>query len=122
MATTFHKETDGKSVDVNLVYTITGERPILVSDMVGIPEASGDSGDVVAMRCDGSVLQWQAPSGLSLEVGDIVYVDVSDTGSAHDVPDDAFTTSSGADAIRLFQVLEEKDANNWCIVKLINFT
>lgn len=122
MATTFQKETDGKSVDVNLVYTISGERPILVDNMVGIPEQSGDSGDTIAMRCDGSVFQWQAPSSLSPNVGDIIYVDISDTGSAHDVPDAAFTTSSGADAVRLFQVLEEKDANNWCIVKLINFT
>ncbi len=121
MAQTFYKETDGMSVDVNLIYTISGERPIYVNKLVGLPFQSGDSGDTVAMRADGSVHQWQAPSGLSLAVGDTVYVDASDVGSAHEVPDAAFQTSTDSDAYPLFRVLSEKDANNWCIVKLINF-
>lgn len=121
MATTFYKETDGKSVDVTLIYSITGERPILVNEMVGLPFESGDSGDTIAMRADGAVFQWQAPAALSLSVGDTVYVDVSDTGSAHDVPDAAFKTASAADTHPLFRVLTAKDANNWCTVRLINF-
>jgi hypothetical protein len=121
MAQTFYKETDGMSVDVELIYTISGERPILVDGLVGLPFQSGDSGDTVAMRADGSVHQWQAPSGLSLAIGDTVYVDISDAGSNHDVPDAAFTTTSGGDTVALFKVLTEKDADNWCIVKLINF-
>lgn len=122
MAQTFYKETDGKSVDVSLDYTISGERPILVDGWVGLPGGSGDSGDSVALICDGAVYQWQAPTGLSLNVGDTVYVDISDTGSANEVPDAAFTTTAAADTVPLFKVLEEKDANDWCIVKLINDT
>lgn len=120
MAETFFKETDGKSVDVTIDYTISGERPILVDNWVGLPSQSGDSGDTIALVCDGGVYQWQAPSGLSLSVGNIVYVDISETGSANEVPDSAFTTTATADTLPLFKVLTEKNASNWCDVKLIN--
>ena len=121
MAQTFYKDTDGKSVDVTLDYTISGQRPILVDGWVGLPGGSGDSGDNIALICDGGVYQWQAPSGLSLVVGATVYVDVSETGSANEIPDAGFVTAATADTIPLFKVLTEKDGNNWCTVKLINF-
>jgi hypothetical protein len=121
MAQTFYKDTDGMSVDVDLIYTITGERPIYVSKLVGLPFQSGDSGDTVAMRADGTVHQWKAPAALTLAIGDTVYVDASDVGNAHEIPDAAFTTTAGGDTYALFRVLSLKDANNWCIVKLINF-
>lgn len=119
MATTFYKETDGRSVDVTLSHTISGEKPIAVSGIVGLPFASGDSGDTVAVRSDGAVFRWQAPAGLSLAVGDEVYVTLASV-TEHDIPDGAYSTTSGAGKKRLFVVLTTKDASNWCDVKLAN--
>lgn len=120
MATTFYKETDGKSVDVTLSYAISGEKPVAVDNIVGLPFGSGDSGDTVPLRSDGAVFRWQAPAGLALAVGDDVYVTLASV-TAHDVPDAAYSTTSGAGKKRLFVVLTEKDSANWCDVKLANF-
>jgi predicted RecA/RadA family phage recombinase len=119
MAQEFYKETDGNSVDVTLVHDITGEKPIAVDGLVGVPFKSAESGDTVALRTDGAVLRWQAPSGLSLSVGDRVYVTLASV-TEHDIPDGAYSTTAGAGKEALFRILSEKDADDWCDVKLIN--
>ena len=121
MAKTFYKDTDGKAVDFTLSYTISGEKPILVNDIPGFPSESGDSGDMRSITADGGVYQWQAPAALSLSIGDTVYVDVSEVSGTHEIPDAAFTTTSGAGNVPFLRVLEEKDSNNWTSGKLINF-
>ena len=119
MVKEFHKETDGLSVDVRLDHAISGEKPIAVNKIVGVPFQSGDSGDTVPVRTDGAVLRWKAPSGLSVAVGDRVYVTLASV-TAHDIPDAAYSTTAGAGKEALFRVLTEKDAADWCDVKLIN--
>lgn len=120
MAVEFRKETDGKSVDVTLSYPISGEKPVAVDGIVGLPYNSGDSGDEVPLRADGAVYRWKAPSGLSLSIGNKVYVTLASV-TMHDIPDAAYSTSSGAGKVELFTVLTEKDADDWCDVKLTNF-
>jgi hypothetical protein len=120
MALEFYKETDGMSVDVTLSHSISGEKPVAVDGIVGLPFNSGDSGDVVPLRSDGAVFRWKAPSGLSLAIGNKVFVTHASV-TAHDVPDAAYSTSSGAGKSELFTVLTEKDADDWCDVKLTNF-
>ena len=41
MAQTIYKETDGQSVDVSLIYTVTGDRPILVDGILYFPTPYG---------------------------------------------------------------------------------
>jgi hypothetical protein len=120
MAQTFYKETDGQSVDVTLEHTITGEKPILVDGIAGLPFESGDSGDTRAIRADGAVYRVQIPAGLTVAIGDTIYVTIASV-SEHEIPDAAYTTSSGAGVVPFLRVLSEKDSNNWIDGKLINF-
>lgn len=120
MSQEFYKETDGKSVDVTLSYPISGEKPVAVDTIVGVPFNSGDSGDTVPIRADGAVLRWKAPAALTLAIGDKVYVTLASV-TMHDIPDAAYSTSSGAGKVELFTVLTLKDADDWCDVKLTNF-
>jgi hypothetical protein len=120
MAQTFMKETDGLSVDVTLSADITGERPVAVSGIVGLPFGPGESGDTVPLRADGSVHRWQKPSALSVAIGDTVYVTLASV-TANEVPDGAYSTSSGAGKKALWVILTEADDDDWCDVKLVNF-
>lgn len=120
MAQEFYKETDGKSVDVTLSFDISGEKPVAVDGIVGLPFKAGESGETVPLRSDGIVCRWQAPTGLSLNIGDKVYVTHASV-TEHDIDDAAYSTSSGAGKSELFTVLTEKDDDDWCDVKLTNF-
>ena len=121
MVQSFYKETDGNSVDVTLEHTISGEKPILVDGIPGLPFESGDSGDTRAMRSDGAVYRVLMPAGLSISVGDTIYVTVASV-TEHEIPDAAYSTSSGAGKVPFLRALSEKDANNWIEAKLINFS
>jgi len=122
MVQSFYKDDDGNSVNVTLEHTITGEKPILVDGIAGLLFDSGDSGDVRAMRSDGAVYRVLMPAGLTVNVGDVVYVTKASV-TAHEIPDAAYTTTAdGANTAPFLRALSEKDANNWIEAKLINFS
>lgn len=121
MAKTFGHESEGNAVDVTLDYTISGEKAILVDSMVGFPAKSGDSGDTVAIDASRSLYSMQLPAGLTPSVGDRLYVTVASV-TEHDIPDAAWSTTSGAGKLLFGFVLSEKDANNYADVKLANFS
>lgn len=121
MAQEFYKETDGNSVDVTLSHSISGQKPICVDGLPGFPFVSGNSGDVRAIRADGGVYRVQIPAALSVSFNDTIYVTVASV-TAHEIPDGAYSTSSGAGKVPFLRVLSEKDANNWIDAKLVNYS
>lgn len=120
MAQGFFKETDGNSVNVTLQYTISGEKPILVDGIAGLTFDSGNSGDTRAIFADGALYRVQMPAALSISIGDTIYVTVASV-TEHEIPDGAYSTTSGAGKVPFLRALSEKDANNWIDGKLINF-
>lgn len=110
-------ESDGKSVNVSLLYTVPAHKVAYADGWLGISAQSGDSGSSIALQVDDREYQFTVPSGLSVSKGQIVYIDVADT-TGH-VPDDtAYSTTSGANR-PLFKATADKDANHVVTGKLI---
>lgn len=104
-------DNDGKSIDVDLSYTVLANQVAYIEGFLGITGRSGDSGDMIALNIDQRAYQFTVPSTLSVSKGDTVYVTVADL-TGHTPDDTAYTTSSGAGNVALFKALEDKDANN----------
>lgn len=106
-----HLESDGKSVNVNLLYTVTKGQPIVADGWLGIAGANGASGETIALTADDREYQFLVPAGLSVSKGDIVYITVA-TVTGHYPDDEAYTTSAGAGKVAFFKATADKDANN----------
>jgi len=106
-----YKESDGKSVQVALSYTVEALQLAVVEGWTGITVEAGDSGDTIALDLSGVERQWEVPSSLSVSKGDIVYLTVADV-TGHTPDDTAYSTSAGAGAIALFKATADKDANH----------
>lgn len=104
-------ESDGKSFEVNLLYTVAAGQVAVVDGWVGIIEVGGVSGDAVAMNVDQREYQWTVPSSLSVAKGATVYITIA-TVTGHKPDDAAWTTSAGAGKIALFKATKAKDSNN----------
>jgi hypothetical protein len=106
------KESDGKSVTVQISYDVLGNNQVVYVDgWLGLAVADGESGDLVALTIDRCEYQFEVPSGLSVSNGDIVYIEVADlTGHAPD--NTAYSTSSGAGKQALFKATSDKDENH----------
>lgn len=104
-------ESDGKAVNVDLLYTVLKGQPIYVDGWLGISGGSGDSGDTVALIADDREYQFLVPDGLSVSKGNIVYIEVA-TLTGHYPDDEAYGTSAGAGKIAFFKATADKDANN----------
>jgi len=108
-----HKESDGRSVTVSLLYTIEANAVIYADGFLGISARSGDSGDSVALTVDRQEYQFTVPSGLSVSKGDIVRLDTTAITSTHIPPDGAYNKNAlSATNINLFKATSDKDANN----------
>ena len=104
-------ESDGKAVDVDLTSTVGKNQVAVVAGWLGVSQASGDSGDTVALAVDDREYQFTVPDTLDVSKGDIVYVEVADL-TGH-IPDDAaYGTTAGAGLIAFFKATMDKDANN----------
>ena len=104
-------ESDGKSVDVDLLYTVLKGQVIVADGWTGVAAGSGDSGDSIALIADDREYQFLVPAGLAVAKGAIVYVTVA-TVTGHYPDDEAYTTSAGAGKVALFKATAAKDANN----------
>ena len=102
-------ESDGKSVDVDLLYTVLKGQVIVADGWTGVAAGSGDSGDSIALIADDREYQFLVPAGLAVAKGAIVYVTVA-TVTGHYPDDEAYTTSAGK--VALFKATAAKDANN----------
>ena len=104
-------ESDGKSIDVDLMYTVTKGQPIYADGWLGVAAGSGDSGDSIALIADDREYQFLVPTGLSVSKGAIVYITVA-TVTGHYPDDEAYTTSAGAGKVAFFKATAAKDGNN----------
>lgn len=104
-------ESDGKAVNVDLLYTVAKDAVVYVDGWLGIAGDDGDSGDAIAIVGDNREYQFEVPTGLSVSKGDIVYITVA-TVTGHYPDDEAYTTSAGAGHIAFFKATAAKDANN----------
>lgn len=106
-----HLESDGKSVDVDLLYTVTKGQPIVADGWLGIAGETANSGATIALIADNREYQFLVPAGLSVSKGNIVYITVA-TVTGHYPDDEAYTTSAGAGKVAFFKATADKDANN----------
>jgi plastocyanin len=104
-------ESDGKAVDVNLLYEVDKGQLAVVEGWLGIAGADGASGEQIALIVDDREYQFEVPSTLSVSKGNIVYIEIADI-TGHDVDSTAYGTSAGAGKIALFKATMDKDANN----------
>lgn len=104
-------ESDGKSVTVDLLYTVGAREVAVVDGWLGIAAASGDSGEDIALTVDDREYQVVVPSTLSVSKGDIIYIEVADV-TGHTPDDTAYSTSAGAGKFAFLKATAAKDANN----------
>lgn len=106
-----YKESDGRAVNVDLLYTVDTGQVAYVDGWLGVMSASGDSGDERALDINPIERQFTVPSGLSVSKGDIVYIDITDL-TGH-IPDDAaYSTSAGSNKVAYFKATADKDDND----------
>jgi len=104
-------ESDGKSVEVDLLYTVPEGQLAVVEGWVGVAAESGDSGDRIALSSDDREYQFTVPAALDVDKGDIVYLEVADL-TGHIPDDSAYSTSPGAGKVALFKATMDKDDND----------
>lgn len=104
-------ESDGKAVNVPLLYTVVKDAVIYVSGWLGIAGGNGASGETIALIADDREYQFEVPTGLTVNIGDIVYITVA-TVTGHYPDDEAYTTSAGAGKRAFFKATATKDAND----------
>lgn len=104
-------ESDGKAVNVDLLYTVAKGAVILVENWLGLAGEDGDSGDTIALVADDREYQFVVPVGLAVAKGAIVYITIA-TVTGHYPDDEAYTTSAGAGKWAFFKATAAKDANN----------
>ena len=106
-----HLESDGKAVDVDLLYTVAKGQVLYVDGFLGVAAGDAESGESVALSVDQREYQFTVPANLTVNKGDIVYIDPSDL-TGH-VPDDAgYATTAAQGLLALFKATSDKDANN----------
>lgn len=104
-------QSDGKSVDADLLHTVSANQIIYVDGFLGISVTAGESGETVALNIDRREYQFTVPAALDVSKGDTVYIDTTDL-TGH-IPDESgYATSSGANTIALFKATSDKDGNN----------
>lgn len=87
-------ESDGKSVNVDLLYTVPGDSIAYIDGFLGIAVGDGESGDVLALNIDRREYQFEIPDTISPVQGDTIYIEVADL-TGHTPDSTAYSTSSG---------------------------
>ena len=104
-------DNDGKSVHVDLEYAVDAMQVAVVDGWLGITVEEGESGDTIALTADERAYQFTVPAGLTVNKGDVVYIELADL-TGHTPDDTAYSTSPGAGKRALFRAQEDKDGNN----------
>ena len=99
-------ESEGKSVQVDLSFTVAANQVAVVEGWLGITADSGDSGDTIALTNDRREYQFTVPD-LSLTKGDIVYIEVADL-TGHTPDDTAYSTTAGAGKVAFFKCTSDQ--------------
>lgn len=93
-------ESDGKSVNVDLLYTVAGDSVAYIDGFLGIMVGDGESGDVMALNIDQREYQFEIPDGITPSKGDTIYIEVADL-TGHTPDSTAYSTSSGGGKVAL---------------------
>jgi len=104
-------ESDGKAVNVALLYEVAKNAVIYTEGWLGLAGNDGESGDTIALVADDREYQFKVPAGLAVAKGDIVYITIA-TVTGHYPDDEAYTTSAGAGKWAFFKATAAKDSNN----------
>lgn len=106
-----YKESDGKAVQVDLLYTVKARQVAVVDGWLGVAVAGGESGDEIALDVSPIERQFTVPAGLSVSKGDVVYIEVADL-TGHTPDDTAYSTTAGAGKVAFFKATMDKNASN----------
>lgn len=104
-------ESDGKAVNVDLLYTVEKGEVAVVDGWLGIAGGRGDSGDSIALAVDDREYQIVVPAGLSVAKGAIIYIEVADV-TGHTPDSTAYGTSAGSGKQAFLKATSAKDSNN----------
>lgn len=105
------KESDGQAVYVDLLYSVEPLQAVIVDKWLGISMESGDSGDRIALDITASERQFTVPATLTVNKGDIIYIDVTEV-EGHALKDDAYKTSADTNRLAFFKATTGKDSDN----------
>jgi hypothetical protein len=104
-------ESDGKSVNVDLLGTVAANQLAYVDGWLGIAEVGGVSGEMIALNVDMREYQFTVPSGLAVSKGDIVYIEVAQVTNGT-IADAGYSTTAGAGKIAAFKATMDKNVDN----------
>jgi hypothetical protein len=106
-----YKNSDGKAVKVDLLYTVKAKQVAVVDGWLGVTVGGGDSGDETVLELAQIERQFTVPAGLSVSKGDVVYIEVADL-TGHTPDDTAYSTTAGAGKVAFFKATMDKNADN----------
>lgn len=104
-------ESDGKSVNVDLLGTVAANQLAYVDGWLGIAEVGGASGEMIALNVDMREYQFTVPSGLAVAKGAIVYIEVAEVTNGT-IADAGYSTTAGAGKIAAFKATMAKNTDN----------
>lgn len=104
-------ESDGKSVNVDLLYTVAKNQIAYVDQFLGIVLADGDSGDSVALNQDKREYQLMVPTALAAVKGDVIYIDVTDL-TGHTPDSTAYYKAADTNRVAFMKLTSDQDAND----------
>lgn len=111
-------DNDAKSVKVLLTATVAKNRVAVAEGWLGISSGSGDSGEEIALQVDDRAYQFTVPTALAVVKGEIVFITVADL-TGHYPDDTAYTKAAGAGKVAFFKAMEDQDANDVVVGKLL---
>jgi hypothetical protein len=114
-----HFRSDGKAVDVSLLYTVAKNAVVYVEGWLGIAGDDGTSGGTIALQADNREYNFQVPAGLTVAKGDTVYITIA-TVTGHYPDDEAYTLTGTDNNWAFFKATRAKDANNIVSGVMIN--
>lgn len=101
----------GKAVVVTVNEAVLKGELINAQGWIGIAAGDASSGQSVALIVDNREYQFTVPAALTVNKGDIVYIDKTAVAVNHPT-DAAWSTSAGANRVALFKATADKDTNN----------
>ena len=107
-------DNDGKSVPVDLLYSVDKGDLIVADGWIGLADNDGTSGETISLNVDRRAYQIELPSGLSCAKGDTIFIDVTDL-TGHRPDSSAYSITSGSNKVAMFRLIEGKDSNNVAI-------
>lgn len=111
-------DNDGKSVTVTLTAAVAKGQLAVVQGWVGVAESTGAIAEQIALAIDDRAYQFTVPAALAVVKGEIVYITLA-TITGHKPDDAAYTKAAGAGKVAVFKAMENQDANNVVVGRML---